>query len=181
MALQKITPLVLLMFTLVCALPATVVSPPSAIAQEDDEEAENLASDTVSNVLDNGNTAGDNTNTQLSVPLRDQDQTDVNLGLSEALDVTDVTVERTLTPPQEEEEPPEFVAFCFVSGFSPNPFCFDTSEECENAEEFLGGFTPNVSDCEGVEVLPPDALSCVNLEDEQGEIVTVSCGPPEDT
>jgi hypothetical protein len=182
MTLQKtIAPLVLLMFTLVCALPATVVSPPSAIAQEDDDmsvdEAENLASDTVSNVLDNGNTAGDNTNTQLSVPLTDQDQTDANLGLSEALDVT---VERTLSP-QEEEEAPEFVAFCFESGLISGPLCFNTSEECEDAEEFLGGVVPNVSDCEGVEVLPPNALSCVNLEDAQGEIVTVSCESPEDT
>jgi hypothetical protein len=59
--------------------------------------------------------------------------------------------------------------------------CFNTSEECEIAEENLGGIIPNISDSEGVEVLPADALSCVNFEDEQGEIVTVSCGPPEDT
>src|SRR5919107_2291356 len=106
MTRKEAIPVVLVMFTLVCALPATVVSPPSAIAQEDDDEAENLASDTVSNVLDNVNTAGDNINTQLSVPLKDQDQTDVNLGLSEALDVN---VERTLsTPPDDDGElPPE--------------------------------------------------------------------------
>ena len=180
MILQKITPLVLLVFTLVYALPAAVI--PSAIAQEEDgddmslDEAENLASGTVSNVLDNGNTAGDSTNTQLSVPLTDQDQTDANFGLSEALDVT---VERTLSP--QEEEPPEFVAFCFVSGIIGSPLCFNTSEECEDAEEFLGGVAPNVSDCEGVEVLPLGALICVNLEDEQGEIETVVCEPPEDT
>lgn len=71
MTLKEAIPVVLVMFTLVCALPATVISPPpSAMAQEDDE-AENLASDTVSNVLDNANTAGDNTNTQLSVPIID--------------------------------------------------------------------------------------------------------------
>ena len=106
MTRKEAIPFVLVMFTISCALPATVISPPSAIAQEDDDEEENLASDTVSNVLDNGNTAGDNTNTQLSVPLTDQDQTDANLGLSEALDVT---VERTLsTPPDDDGElPPE--------------------------------------------------------------------------
>ena len=103
MTRKEAIPVVLVMFTIVCALPATVISPPSAIAQEDDDE-ENLASGTVSNVLDNGNTAEDNTNTQLSVPLTDQDQTDANLGLSEALDVT---VERTLsTPPDDDGELP---------------------------------------------------------------------------
>ena len=164
-------PVVLVMFTLVCALPATVISPPpSAIAQEDDDEAENLASDTVSNVLDNVNTAGDNTNTQLSVPIIDQDQTDANLGLSEALDVT---VERTLstptTPPPSDddgelppEEPPAFVSFCLVSTAIPNPLCFNTSEQCEIAEERLR--ITLVSDCEGVEELPSNALICVIQE-----------------
>src|SRR5918997_3001271 len=106
MTRKEAIPVVLVMFTIVCALPATAVSPPSAIAQEDDDEAENLASETVSNVLDNGNTAEDSTNTQLSVPLTDQDQRAANLGLSEALDVT---VERTLsTPPGDDGElPPE--------------------------------------------------------------------------
>jgi hypothetical protein len=82
-------------------------------------------------------------------------------------------------PPTPQEEPPQFEAFCFVSGLVSESLCFNTSEECENAEEFLGGFTPNISDCEGVEALPPDALICVNLE-EEGEVVTVSCDDQED-
>jgi hypothetical protein len=169
MTRKEAIPVVLVMFTLVCALPATVISPPSAIAQEDDE-AENLASDTVSNVLDNVNTAGDNTNTQLSVPITDLDQTDANLGLSEALDVT---VERTLstptTPPpsdddgeQPPEEPPAFVWFCLVSTAIPDPLCFNTSEQCEIVEERIGEAL--VSDCEGVEELPSNALICVIQE-----------------
>ena len=154
------------------------ISPPSAIAQEDDDEAENLASGTVSNVLDNVNTAGDDTNTQLSVPITDQDQTDANLGLSEALDVT---VERTLTPPQE-EEPPEFVAFCLEIMNQPEEevisdiLCFDTSEECAEAQEVLEdrGFVISMK-CEGVETFPPGALECVVFRDNPGGVVTINC------
>jgi hypothetical protein len=53
--------------------------------------------------------------------------------------------------------------------------CFNTSEECEIAEENLGGIIPNISDCEGVEALPPSGtfLICVNIEEEE----TVRCGP----
>lgn len=80
MTLKKPMPLILLLFTIMCVLPAATTTAviPSAIAQEDDDmsldEAENLASDTVSNVLDNGNNAGDDSNTQIVVPLIDQDQ-----------------------------------------------------------------------------------------------------------
>jgi hypothetical protein len=145
MTLKKPMPLTLLLFTIMCALPATttaVILIPSAIAQEDDDmsldEAENLASDTVSNVLDNDNTAGDNTdtNTQLSVPLTDQDQTAANFGLSGALDVT---VERTLSA-QEEEVPPEGTCdpfttdcFCYRSG-EEVVSCFPTELECLRAQ-----------------------------------------------
>ena len=143
-----------MMFTVVCALPATVVSPPSAVAQEDDDEEENLASDTVSNVLDNGNTAGDNTNTEVSVPLRDQDQTDANLGLSGAL------VERTLSTPPDEELPPEDEAvFCFVDRDF-GTLCFNTLEDCEFVEdlEFFRDFV--VSACDEFETPPSDAAIC---------------------
>ena len=168
MTAQKNGPLVLLMFTVLCALPAAAVVGviPSAFAQEEDNNEANFAPQT---------------NEPVAIAINDQDQGAANLGANLASNVdTEEIIEEARSATPTEEEPPEFVAFCFVSGFSPSPFCFNTSEECENAEEFLGGFTPNVSDCEGVEVLPPDALSCVNL-DEQGEIVTVSCGPPEDT
>ena len=178
MMLKKSMPLILLLFTIMCVLPAaTTAVIPSAIAQEDDDmsldEAVNLASGTVSNVLDNGSTSGDNANTQVSAPLTDQDQTDVNLGLSEALDVT---VERTLSA--QEEEPPEFVAFCLqASGFLGEiPVCFNTSEECERAEEILLEVGIDIiSDCKGVETLPADAINC-SIE----EGVTIDCTNEED-
>lgn len=189
MALKKPIPLVLLLFTVMCALPAATTTAviPSAIAQEDDDmsldEAENLASDTVSNVLDNGNTAGDSTNTQLSVPITDQDQTDASFGLSEALDVT---VERTLsTPPRPDDgelPPPEFVAFCLEITNQPEEevfldiLCFDTSEECAEAQEVLEdrGFVISM-ECEGVETFPPGALECVVFRDNPGGVVSINC------
>jgi hypothetical protein len=165
MTLKEAIPVVLVMFTLVCALPATVISPPSAIAQEDDE-AENLASDTVSNVLDNGNTAGDNTNTQLSVPLIDHDQRDANLGLSEALDVT---VERTL---DDDELPPEDEAvFCLVD-ITFGILCFDTLEVCESVEDLFGRLFI-VTGCEEFETLPSDARICTFVPP-----LSVPCEPP---
>ena len=99
---KEATSLFLVMFTVVCALPAAGVALiPSAIAQEEDDddgmsldEAENLASDTVSNVLDNDNTAGDDT--EVSVPITDIDQTDANVGLNLALEEVKIT-ERTVT------------------------------------------------------------------------------------
>jgi len=57
MTVQKTGPLVLLMFTVLCALSAAVVVIPSAFAQEDDD-----------------------TNTQIGVPITDQDQGAANLG-----------------------------------------------------------------------------------------------------
>jgi hypothetical protein len=178
---KEATSLFLVMFTVVCALPAAaagVALIPSAIAQEeDDDEDENLANGTVSNVLDNVNTAGDktNTNTQLSVPITDLDQTDANLGLSETLDAT---VERTLSS---EEEPPEFVAFCLEitnpeEEVNSDILCFDTSEECAEAQEFLEdrGFVISM-ECEGVETFPPGARECLIIRDNQGEIAAVGC------
>ena len=171
-------PLILFLFTIMCALPAAGVAViPSAIAQEDNDmsldEAENLASDTVSNVLDNDNTAGDNSNTQVSVPLIDQDQTDANFGLSEALDVT---VERTLstptTPPPSDDDgelpppPPIPTEFCLTVEFVSTvvqTYCFSTGEECETGEEILRGsfaFARILSSCEGFETLPAGGQQC---------------------
>jgi hypothetical protein len=200
---KKTTPLVLMIFTLICALPVAAGAVPTAIAQVDEDDAslldddENLASGIVSNVLDGssgdndddneeenddgGAAAGGDTNTQAAVPITDQDQEAANLALNEGVDVDVVQEEvqketRTTPTPSEEEEPPEFVAFCFVSGLLvTQPLCFNTSEECEDAEEFLGDVTPNVSDCEGVETLSPNAINCVNARNEEGEVVTVVC------
>ena len=147
----------LVMFTVVCALPAAagVALIPSVFAQEEDDEAENLASDTVSNVLDNVNTAEDDTNTEVSVPITDIDQTAANFGLSEALDVT---VERTLSP--EEEEPPEEDGVFCLQTLSGQIFCFDTSEACETAE----GLVIVQTGCEEFETPPAGAISCSIVE-----------------
>jgi hypothetical protein len=164
MTRKEAMPLVLVIFAIICALPATVVPPPSAIAQEDDDEEENLASGTVSNVLDNVNSAGDNTNTQLSVPLIDQGQTDANLGLSEALDVT---VERTLStppPPDDDELPPEDEAVFCLEDIDFGILCFNTLEECEFVEELFSGFI--VSECEEFETPPSDAQICRVVDEE---------------
>jgi hypothetical protein len=192
---KKATPLVLMIFTVMCALPAAVGAVPAAIAQEQTSSLEeDLASGIVSDVLDGGSddendndneendsdAAGGDTNTQVTAPITDQDQTTADIAENRAanLDLEVVREQPTPTPPDEggEEEPPEFVAFCFVSGLSvTQSLCFNTSEECEDAEEFLGDVTPNVSDCEGVETLPPNAINCVNARNEEGELVTVVC------
>lgn len=165
MTLQKktIAPLILVMFTVICALPAAGTVP-SAIAQEEDDMSLNeeegggdLASGTVSNVLDSGSTAGDNTNTQLSVPLIDHDQRDANLGLSEALDVI---VERTLStpPPDDDGLPPEDdTVFCIERQATGETLCFDTRSQCETAKELLGIV---LAQCEEFETPPPGAESC---------------------
>jgi hypothetical protein len=162
------TSLFLVMFTVVCALPAGVAVIPSAIAQEDDDmsldEEENLASGTVSNVLDNVNTAGDDT--EVSVPITDQDQTDANLGLSEALDVT---VERTL---DDDELPPEDEAvFCLVD-ITFGILCFDTLEVCESVEDLFGRLFI-VTGCEEFETPPSDARICTFVPP-----LSVPCEPP---
>jgi hypothetical protein len=169
MTVQKTAaPLVLLMFTVLCALPAAVGVIPSAFAQEEDDDDQDLSTD--------------GTNTQIGVPISDQDQGAANLGanLAANLDVEHIIEETRPTPPEEEEEPPEFVAFCLEIT---NPeeevvdsLCFDTSEECAEAQEFLEeqGFVISM-ECEGVETFPPSALECFISRDNQGEIVAVVC------
>jgi hypothetical protein len=200
---KKTTPLVLMIFTLICALPVAAGAVPTAIAQVDEDDAsllddENLASGIVSDVLDGGSgdnddneeenddggaAAGGDTNTQAAVPITDQDQEAANLALNEGVDVDVVQKETrtTPTPSEGEEEPPEFVAFCLEIT---NPeeevisdiLCFDTSEECAEAQEFLEdrGFVISM-ECERVETFPPGALECFVIRDNQGEIVAVGC------
>jgi hypothetical protein len=134
---KKTTPLVLMIFTLICALPVAAGAVPTAIAQVDEDDAslldddENLASGIVSNVLDGssgdndddneeenddgGAAAGGDTNTQAAVPIIDQDQRAANLAANLAaqldLDVTnaDEEQEEEVLPDEEppDEEPPE--------------------------------------------------------------------------
>ena len=191
------------MFTLICALHATAAVIPSVIAQEEDGDVsldndQDLASGIVSEVLDGGDDDDENdqdaTNTGTVNPNQDQtldqdnvgefgddtgvlDGINVTVPLAVPIDIDIIEEAPPITPtPPEEEEPPEFVAFCLVSSLLPEAsLCFDTSEECEIAEEFLD--TPDasiISFCDGVEMLPPNALICVNVE-EEGELTGGSC------
>jgi hypothetical protein len=182
---------ILMMATLACAIitPAagvTLLLPSSVFAQQEDTslgEREDLASGIVSDVLDGSGNAdeeentddavGDDTNTQIAVPVTDEDQREANLAANLAanldLDVTNVDEEEQ--PP--EEKPPEFVAFCLQASdfLGEIPVCFNTSEECERAEELLLEVNIDiVSDCKGVETLPADAINCFI---EEG--VTINC------
>jgi hypothetical protein len=185
---------ILVMATLGCAIitsAAGVTLPLSVFAQQEETslgERENIASGIVSGVLDGSNsddeddnnnedegggaTAGDDddTNTQIAVPPlnHDQDQRAAKVALNEALDVTS---ESTSTPPPLSNGlEPEFEAFCLGSEATPSELlCFNTSEECERGEEFLGRFWLTISDCQGFEARPSDALICDNRE-EEGEV-----------
>jgi hypothetical protein len=117
MTLQKITPLVLLIFTVLCALPAAAAAMiPSAIAQEDDDDyddsldddyddsldddyddQQDLANGIVSEVIEEDGDAADDdenyldsTNTATINPNQEQDldQTDLNVFGDETADVT---------------------------------------------------------------------------------------------
>jgi hypothetical protein len=98
MTLQKTGPLVLLMFTVLCALPAAAAVGviPSAFAQEEDD--------------------GD-TNTQIGVPLTDQDQGAANLGanLAANVDTEHIIEEAQSTTPTPSEEASKLT--CPVPGF----------------------------------------------------------------
>jgi hypothetical protein len=74
----------------------------------DDNEDEN----------DDGGAAGDDSNTQVAVPLIDQDQGAANLALNEALDVT---VEPRPTLPPEVEAPIENGKIVFLRPIVGNP------------------------------------------------------------
>ena len=163
MTVQKTGALVLMMFTVLCALPvaAAVGVIPSAFAQEEED---------------------DDTNTEIAVPITDQDQGAANLGANLAANVdTEHIIEEaqsaTPTPPEEEEEeePPEFVAFC-------NPFtaeslhCYPTLEDCIIGEGMFGVQDP---DCEGVETVPPDAVDCDVVRNEEGEVDFAVCRLPQ--
>ena len=167
---HKIMCLVPVMFSILCALLAGVVAVRTAIAQEDDDmsldEAENLASETVSNALDNGNTAGDDTNTQIVVPPIDQDQDSEQRAENRAANLDlEVIREQPLTqPPGTPGGPtptppttPE-VLFCFQydfiipqTGFMRLNIaqCGNTLEECLSIHAQLSGNPEihNLSQC----------------------------------
>ena len=188
---SNMSTVILMMATLACAIitpAAGVMLTASVFAQQEETslgERENIATGIVSDVLDdrgnddeeNSNTAvDDDTNTQMAVPPldHDQDQRAAKVALNEALDVTS---ESTSTPPPSGDGlEPEFEAFCLGSEATPSELlCFNTSEECERGEEFLGRFWLTISDCQGFEALPSDALICDNREEEGEGEVGVRC------
>src|SRR5215208_6949681 len=91
--------------------------------------------------LNNNVAFGEDTNTQIAVPIIDQDQRAANLAANLAaqldLDVTNVDEEEEEEVPPDEvppdEEPPEEgVSFCFaIVGETTDPRCFDTLLECQ--------------------------------------------------
>ena len=151
MTVQKTAaPLVLLMFTVLCALPAAAAVGviPSSFAQEEED---------------------DDTNTQIGVPISDQDQGAANLGanlganLAANVDTEEIIEEaRSTTPtPSEEEEAPEFEAFCFVPAQFPNSLqCYPTMEDCNLSESSFFGPAIEGEGCKGFETRPPDAQRC---------------------
>lgn len=180
----KTSPLALVIFTLVSALPAGV---PAAIAQENSSD-EDLVGGIISNVLDGGDDEenGDNADgaeanqdsTDTTTVSSNQDQTvdhdTVTFGDNTAeIDDTNVGVpinleEGSSTPPPDNRLQTEEVVSCFEPELPRGFFCFDTLEECEiaeeqvgSAEEVLGSVT---SVCERFETPPPGALSCSVLE-----------------
>jgi hypothetical protein len=176
----------------------TLLLPSSVFAQQEDTslgEREDLASGIVSGVLDGSSddeeddnidneenegggaaTAGDDdagTNAQIAVPITDQDQRDANLDANLAAQLglnADIVEEVTPipTPTPTEEEPPEFVTFCFLSGnflLEENTLlCYPTMEDCKLGEVF---FAPVIEGqvCKGFETRPPDAGDCEIIRD----------------
>jgi hypothetical protein len=145
MTLQKTVPLVLVMFTIVFALHAALI-PPSAIAQEDDED-ENLASVIVSEVLDDGGSGDaedenvqDATNAATEDSNQEQDVDQDNVGefgdetatIDQDADAVNVAVPIAipinvqLEEDEEVEEPPGPTPEC-PSGFTFNP----ETDQCE--------------------------------------------------
>jgi hypothetical protein len=182
---SNMSSVILVMATLACAIiapAAGVMLTPSVFAQQEETslgEEKNIATGIVSNVLDgsgnddeeNSEAPGDDdTNRQqIAVPTLDQnhdpDQRAAKVALNEALDVTSESA--STPPPSGDGLEPEFEAFCLGSEATPSELlCFNTSEECERGEEFLGHFSLTISDCHGFEARPPDALVCDNREEE---------------
>ena len=144
----------MMVVTLVCAaitVPtaagALLLLPPVFAQQQEetslgDEEGDDFASGIVSNVLDgsgnndeendDGAVAGEedgddgDSNTQIAVPITDQDQREVNLAEQLGLDADIVEVEEEEVPPE------EGVSFCYRAGEVVS--CFSTELECLRAQ-----------------------------------------------
>lgn len=152
----------------------------------DDEKDDNI--DNEENEGGGAATAGDDddgTNAQIAVPITDQDQRDANLAAQLGLNADIVEEEEVTpipTPTPTEEEPPEFVTFCFLSGFvlleEPTLLCFDTMEDCKLGEGFIGPVVDG-KEREGFVTPPPDSGDCEIVRNPAtGEPIESSCTVP---
>ena len=179
---SKTTPLILAIFTLVCALPAAGALLPAIAQEEETSLGEDLTRGTISDVSDgdaDDEIDQDTTDTATVNSNKDQtvDQTDFNefgdntANLDADQPAANVAVPiATPTPPTPGGGlPPEGdVVFCFEEGLLfLGILCSDTLEECELVQE---GFENVISECEGFETPPPGAAFCTISEG--GEIIT---------
>jgi hypothetical protein len=180
---SRTTPLILVMVTLVCALPAAGAIP-SAIAQEEETSlGEDLTGGILSDVdggdddEENGDAADadidqDSTNTATVDRNREDqtgDQTDFNEFGDNTADLdpyqpaanVGVPIATPTPPPPDDGLPPEGDVVSCLELVGETISCFDTLEQCELGEGFLADV---ISECERFETLPPDAFLCVAEE-----------------
>jgi hypothetical protein len=182
MTSTKTTPLVLAMFTLVCAIIPAAGLIPSALAQEDitSLDEEDLARGIVSAILDGGDddegnddaadseivdqgsmdAATENPNQDLIVDQTDLNEFGDNTATNLDTDRTESTVAVSIDV-DEEEDGENGLVQCYQRQ-GDETVCFNTPEQCELAlsENELS----TASHCERFETLPPDAFLCVAKE-----------------
>ena len=179
----KITPLVLAIFTILCALPAAGVAA-AAIAQEGTSLGEeDLVGGIISNVLEEDGGDDDEENGDAADAEIDQDSTDTatvnpnqedqtvdqtyfnEFGDNTAVSIdVDEEEQLTLTPPPPDDGLPseDNVVFCFEEGLILGILCSDTLEDCEFAQE---RFENIISECEGFETPPPPGAAFCSISE----------------
>jgi hypothetical protein len=172
-------PMALVMFTLVCTLPAAGVIPLAAAQEDVTSLDEDLVRGIVSDILDGGDdgeeendSAADSKTNQDSTDTatvdqnpEDQtvDQTDFNeFGNNTAISIDRAEEEqqqqlRLTSPPDNALLQSEDVVFCFQQGLILGILCSDTLEDCDVVQE---RFEKIISECEEFETSPPDAAFC---------------------
>jgi hypothetical protein len=179
----KTTPLILAIFTLVCALLTAGATTTAGIAQEHTSLDEDLARGIISDVLDSGD---DEVNDDAAVAETDQDSTDAAIvnpnqedqtvdqtDFNEFGDNTAVSIDvdkeeqPTPTPPPDDGLPSEDAVFCFEEGLILGILCSATREDCGIAQE---QFENVISECEAFETPPPPGTAFCSVS-EGGEII----------
>ena len=175
-------PLLVFMVVLVCALLATGALSVAVAQLEDSSLGEqNLAGGIVSDVLDGSHDEEENggvddkidedsTSTATIYPEQEKSVDKDNFvqygdntaDFSTDQRIPNVAVPSTSTRPLDDRLHPENLVFCTESDLSGSLLCFDTLEDCKSGEEMV---TSAISECEGFETLPPDALSCSVLKE----------------